>query len=83
MKREIGKGSKEVRERIKLAAALVLIILGVLDILRVVNIGAYQGSLALIGTAALLITVSALILRKKESRTLRFFCEMVDRKSVV
>lgn len=77
MKREIGKGSKEVRERIKLAAALVLIILGVLDILRVVNIGAYQGSLALIGTAALLITVSALILRKKESRTLRFFCEMV------
>ncbi|MGN0666660.1 MAG: hypothetical protein ACI4KF_09065 [Huintestinicola sp.] len=77
MKCKIVKGSIESRYRIMLAAAMVLIVTGVLDLFHLVNIGAYQGSLALIGTAALLITVSALIIRKKESRTLRFFCKMV------
>ncbi len=83
MKEEKGRKIKDLKNHIKLAAALVLIILGLLDALGLIKMGAYQGSFALIGVAALLITISAFILRKKESRTIRFFCKMVVAATVL
>lgn len=57
--------------------ALVLLIFVLLDAFRILSMGAYQGSLALIGVAGLLFLATKVIRRRKESRTLRFFGRMV------
>lgn len=57
--------------------ALVLLIFVLLDAFRILSMGVYQGSLALIGVAGLLFLATKVIRRRKESRTLRFFGRMV------
>lgn len=57
--------------------ALVLLIFVLLDAFRILSMGAYQGSLALIGVAGLLFLATKVIRWRKESRTLRFFGRMV------
>lgn len=57
--------------------ALVLLIFVLLDAFRILSMGAYHGSLALIGVAGLLFLATKVIRRRKESRTLRFFGRMV------
>ena len=70
-------------DRIRLAAVLIFLVSGILDAAEVIKLGAYQGSLALVGAASLLIMAASFVLRKKESRTLRFFRKMVIAAAVL
>lgn len=65
------------KNRIQLAAVLILLILSMLDAAKIIDLGAGQGSLALMGAAAILVTAASFALRKKNSRTVRFFRKMV------
>lgn len=77
MKKEKFEKVEPVLKLIKIGAAVILVIMGLLDFTGIMDMGAYHGSLALIACGAVLLAVSAFILQKRESRTVRFFRKMV------
>ena len=58
---------------IGMCAAIVLIIFGLLDLLYVVDFGAFHGAAALAAAAVLFAAIATIVLHRWESRTLRFF----------
>lgn len=75
--------ANKLRLPLLIALAAVSLLLILLDVTGILSLGAYDGSLALIGTASLLVLAASYILKRRESRTLRFFCKMVIAAAVL
>lgn len=77
MKKRVSQNILKRLKIIQLLVTLILLILGILDISGALSLGVPDGSFTLLGAAALMITTALLIIRKHDSRTLRFFCKTV------